>query len=210
MYRVLTVAREYGSGGGKIARIIATRLRWSLLDNDIITRIAQAAKVDPELARRYDERVDSWAHRITRGGIWHGTFERVTASDRSTEAFDAETMAVLTRNIVSEAHAQGNCVIVGRGAQCILQNRDDVFHVFVYGPWAQRVARARGRFAETADVPELVRIADHNRRDYIRLHFGCNWEDPHLYNLLLSSALGDEAAADTIICGMKLAGVSAA
>ena len=203
MYRTLTVAREYGSGGGKIARMVAEQLHWTLLDNDIITRIAQGAKVDPELARRYDERVDSWIHRITRGGLSHGTFERSAAFDRSIDIFDAETMALLTRDLIAEAHARGMCVIVGRGAQCILQDRADVFHVFVYGPWAQRVARARRRFPETADVPELVRTADTTRRDYVRLHFGCHWEDPHLYQLLVSSAIGETAVAGIIMAAMK-------
>ena len=184
---------------------MAERLQWSLLDNEIILRIAEAAKVDPELARSYDERVDSWIHRVTRGGLWHGT-ERASVSGRSAEVFDGETMALLTRDIIAEAHSRGNCVIVGRGGQCILQEHRDAFHVFVYGPWAQRVARVHRRFPEFHDIPEVVRSADQQRVDYVRLHFGCHWADPHLYHLLICSAMGEEAAAETILAAMKASG----
>jgi gluconate kinase len=63
-YRVLTVNREFGSGGGRIAQTIAQRLGWKLLDRDIIDAIAYAAHVDSSVVRRYDEHVDSWLRRI--------------------------------------------------------------------------------------------------------------------------------------------------
>ena len=68
MYRVLTVAREYGSGGGHIARIVSEKLGWNLLDRALVEGIARSAQVDPDLAHRYDERVDSWLHRVSRRG----------------------------------------------------------------------------------------------------------------------------------------------
>lgn len=126
MFRVLTVAREFGSGGGQIARRVSEKLGWNVLDKALVEAIARAAQVDPDLARHYDERIDSWLHRVSRRGLWHGAFDGV-ASAGDAEVFDAETMAALARNLISAAYEGGNCVIVGRGGQCILQNRRDVF-----------------------------------------------------------------------------------
>jgi cytidylate kinase len=171
----------------------------------LVEAIARSAQVDPELAQRYDERVDSWLHRINRRGLWHGTFEGVAAATDA-QFFDAETMAALGRNLITEAHVRGNCVIVGRGAQCVLQDREDVFHVFIYAPWSERIGRVRARAPVARDIEGLIRSTDQQRADYIRMYFGCNWNDPHLYHLLISSELGEESVARTIIDAMERGG----
>src|ERR1035441_4292481 len=133
MYRAVTVAREYESGGDRIAALVAKHLGWELLDSALIEEIANLAHVDPQLACEFDERVDSWVHRISRRALWHGAFDAVAVLPE-TAVFDAETMALLARAVIEHACETGNCVIVGRGGQCILQNRPDVFHVFLYAP----------------------------------------------------------------------------
>ena len=198
MYRVLTVAREYGSGGGHIARIVSEKLRWNLLDKALVEGIAGSAQVDPDLARQYDERVDSWLHRISRRGLWHGGFEGV-ATVTGREFFDAETMAALGGKLITEAHSRGNCVILGRAAQCVLQDRKDVLHVFVYAPLAEKIARVQRRMPSAGDVEQLIRSTDQQRADFIRLYFGCNWNDRHLYHMLISSELGEEMVARIIV-----------
>ena len=54
-------------------------------------------------------------------------------------------------------------MIVGRGAQCVLQDREDVLHVLIYAPWAERVERVRARLKASQDVEELTRMTDHER-----------------------------------------------
>ena len=205
MFRVLTVAREYGSGGGRIARGIAEKLGWDLVDKALVDAVAKSAHVSPDLARRYDERVDSWVHRIGRRGLWHGAFEGVAAV-ADEEVFDAETMAAIGRNLILEAHARGNCVIVGRGAQCILQDRKDVLHVFIHAPWAERVARVRERVPSAGNVERLIRATDHQRADFIRMFFQCDWSDPHLYHMLISSELGETGVAEVILNAIRHGG----
>jgi cytidylate kinase len=198
MFRVLTVAREYGSGGGDIAIRVAQRLGWKLLDKALIEAIASAARVDPDLVRRYDERVDSWVHRVSRTALWHGAFEAVPALN-GTEVFDCQAMTTLARGLIEEAYSEGKCVIVGRAGQCVLQERPDAFHVFVYAPWADRVARIRRRLPDVTDVESLIRSIDRQRADHTRTNFGCDWADPHLYHMLISSELGEDATATIII-----------
>jgi cytidylate kinase len=198
MYRVLTVSREYGSGGGRIAQNVSQLLGWDLLDKALIQKIAAAARVNSELVQRYDERTDSWIHRISRRALWHGAFEAVAAVDNR-DFLDAETMALLARNLIQESREKGNCVVVGRGAQCALQECPDAFHVFIYAPWKQRIARALARLPEGADVETQIRKIDQKRAEYIRLHYGCSWLTPHLYHLMVNSELGEDLVASLIV-----------
>ena len=209
MFRVLTVAREYGSGGGLIAHAVAEQLGWNLLDKALVEEIARSAQVDPDLARRYDERCDSWLHRVSRRGLWHGAFEGV-AAPADARVFDAETMAALGKSLITEAHARGNCVIVGRGAQCILQDRPDVLHVFVHAPRADRIARLRRRQPGPSSIEQLMRSTDQQRADFIRLYFGCDWKNVHLYHMLISSELGEETVAGLILAAISGAGIQPA
>jgi cytidylate kinase len=202
-YRLLTVAREYGSGGAAIASIVAARLGWKLLDNALIEEAARIAKVDPQCARGFDERVDSWLHRLSRRGLWHGGLAAVPAVSED-DIFDAETMTRLACAMIERACEVGNGVVVGRGSQCVLQDRPDVFHVFVYAPWTDRVKRLRRRLVDETDaqIAAVIETRDAERARYVHLNYGCDWRDPHLYDLLVSSKLGDEATASVILCAM--------
>lgn len=86
--------------------------------------------------------LDLSAHRASRSGLWHGAFEGV-ATVTGLEVFDAEAMAARGRDLIAEAYSRGNCVIVGRGGQCVLQHMKDVLHVFIYAPWWDRIAVSR-------------------------------------------------------------------
>lgn len=201
-YGALTVAREFGSGGAELARRLAARLGWKLLDNALVMQIAQRAQVDPELARSFDERVDSWVHRIARKGLWGGAFEAV-AMPAEAAVFDAETMAALATRLIGEAYEQGQCVIVGRGAQCALRARPDVFHLFVYAPRAARIERLRTRAGAPEDVEAWMAETDRMRSEYVRRNFGCDWANPHLYHLMIDSSLGMEASEDAVLAAMQ-------
>ena len=197
MFRVLTISREYGSGGAEIGRDIAQQLGWRVLDKAFIDNIARAVKVDPKLARRFDECTDSWLERL-RHGLWRGGFEGVAPVTQA-EFFNAETMAALARNMIEEAHHQGNCVIIGRGSQCVLHNRKDALRVFIYAPWDERVACIRQRLPGKSNLEELIRSNDRMRADYIRTYYGCNRTDPHLYQLIINSAIGKDLVICTIL-----------
>ena len=101
MFRVITVAREFGSGGSIIARKVAEKLRWNLLDRSLITAVARAAQVDAGTAEQYDEHVESWWHRFNQGGIWSAAIFAGIAPDDA-QFFDAET-----RRCLRGGHAEG-------------------------------------------------------------------------------------------------------
>src|SRR5581483_10744599 len=108
MFRALTVSREYGSGAGTIARLIAGRLRWSLLDEALVREIARSAHVDAKIVERCDERVDSWWHRFNRGGLQAAGIEAgIVPAD--VQFFDAERVASIAEQVIGNAAASGNC-----------------------------------------------------------------------------------------------------
>ncbi|MGP8176123.1 MAG: AAA family ATPase [Terracidiphilus sp.] len=197
----MTVNREFGSGGGRIAQTIAGWLGWKLLDKDIIDAIAYAAHVDANVVRPYDEHVVSWLRRINQQAMRSAALAAGLELGENS-VFDAEEMVKISRKIIEEAHAEGNCVIVGRGSQCVLQHKPDVYHVFVYAPYKERILRLRKRLEKGANVEQRIRTVDEERAKYLQQYFGKNWCNPHLYDLMISSSEDEDSTARTILYAM--------
>ena len=200
-FSVVTFAREYGSGGAAIATRLAERLGYKLLDRALVERIADTAKVGADVAGRFDEHVDPWTRRVGKA-LWLGV-----AVVGPSEVLDTDQVAALSARIVQEAATVGRCVIVGRGAQCLLRGRPDAFHVFVYASRGERARRLRSRLGPEADVEFALDEVDRERAAYTRRYCGGNWLDPHLYNLMVNAGMGEDAAVSTILTALE-AGVS--
>jgi CMP/dCMP kinase len=196
-YRALTVSREFGSGGGRIAKTIAGWLGWKLLDNELITEIAKAARVDSKVVRRYDEHVDSWLRRLNEEAV-RGVAVAAGRPFNEEDIFDAHAMDDLSRRIIEEAYAAGDCVIVGRGAQCILEHKTDVFHVFVSATLRDRMNRLKTRLEPGADIAQRIRSVDTERAKYMQQIFGKNWCDHRLYDMMIRSEEDEDATARAI------------
>jgi len=200
------VAREFGSGGASIARLLADRLSWRLLDRELLVEVAKTAHVDPKACEQFDERCDPWFRGLVRS-IWRGTGEWPSGvSDE--DLLDARVLVDLGRKVIEEAARQGECVVVGRGAQCILRGKADVFHVFVYAPLELRKRRAAERSGPEGvprpDLEEFVRQKDRARAEYIQKYFGQHWCNPHLYDMMINSRWGDEKALAAVIAAAGL------
>jgi cytidylate kinase len=202
MVRVITIGREYGSGGGSIARILADRLGWRLIDEPLIAEIARATNAPADSVSAYEETVDPWFHRIVKS-LWRGGFEGALAR-ADAESFDAAAAARMWNHVIVEAAETGKCVVVGRGGQCLLQRRSDTFHVYVYAPMSERVQRLRDREPRGTDLAAAARARDQRRCAYIRHHFNQDWTNPHLYHMMMCSSIGLDRAADTILCAAGL------
>ena len=196
-YRVLTLSREFGSGGGRIAQGIAKRLGWKLLASALISEIACEAKVDAGVVSRFDEHVEGWLRRMNRQAMRGAAMAAGVVLEQE-KCFDEDTMAYMAKRIIEHAYAAGSCVIVGRGAQCILQAKHDVFHAFVYAPLRVRIHRLRTRLEPGANIEQRIRDVDAERAHYLKLRFGKEWNDPHLYDLMISSGDDEERVARVI------------
>jgi cytidylate kinase len=200
-YKVLTVSREFGSGGGRIAKIVAERLGWRLIDRELIEAIAYSAHVDPRVVTQFDERAESWMGRMNRRAMRGAALAAGVATEEE-NCFDPDVMREMTRKIVEQAHVDGDCVIVGRGAQCILQQQKDTFHVFVYAPFCDRVYRLRTRLGSGVNIEERIQAVDGERAHYLQQTFGKAWNNPHLYDLMISSREDEGTTAQVILAAM--------
>lgn len=203
MIRIVTIAREYGSGGGSIARMLAEKLGWKLLDRELILELAKRAHCSPEYAARCDEHSPSFLSRIMHA-YWMGGPDTWAALPVA-EIPDADTLATTTGSIIHEAAQLGSCVIVGRGSQCVLRERADAFHVFTYAPRVERVRRLLGRRHVTErDAEAAMMEIDRIRAAYVRRYYDQDWTDRHLYHLMMNSEIGDSVVVAATLAATGL------
>jgi cytidylate kinase len=201
--RIITVEREYGSGGARIAEKLARRLGWKLWDTELTQEIARRAHINPEAAARHDERVDPLLYRLFKV-FARGSHERALPIGEG-QSFDTDSMVRLLGSVIEEVAATGNSVIVGRGSPYILRNRPDVFHIFVFAPLEEKIRRVRTLGKSEAEARELVENIDKERAQFIKRYFGADWPCRQLYDLMINSDRGDEYVIETILNGVTLA-----
>jgi hypothetical protein len=126
------------------------------------------------------------------------------ASRVELDPFDANTMASLWNRVILKSADMGQCVIVGRGGQRLLQHRPDTFHVAVYAPIEERIGRIRERLPAETDLESAAHVTGARRAAYIRRHFGQDWTNRHLYHLSICSSIGLERAAEIILHAAEL------
>ncbi|MGO9088904.1 MAG: AAA family ATPase [Candidatus Sulfotelmatobacter sp.] len=200
MFRVITIEREYGCGGGTIATQLADHLGWKLWDHLLTEEIARLANVAPSAVMRCDERMDSRIHRLAKA-FWRGSYER--SSPLGSQVFDTDRMMSLMQEITNRIAQEGNAVVVGRGAPYFLRQNPDVFHVFLYAPRAEKIRRLVNDGSTHAEAEDLVESVDRERVAYIKHYFNADWPTRSLYHLMLNTAVGNQAVIETIINTMR-------
>jgi cytidylate kinase len=195
--RIITMEREYGSGGGVIAEKVATRLGWKLWDQLLTQEIARRMDCDCRAVEEHEERKDPAYYRLLRS-FMRGSFEGTLNAPRL-KMVDADCIREVVRKIVPEIAEAGNCVIVGRGSAFYLGNRPDAFHVFIYAPFQERVRRLRSTGKSEKEAIELAETVDRDRADFIKRYFDVDWPGRHRFHLMVNSGMGDEAAVEIIL-----------
>jgi cytidylate kinase len=204
MKRILVVEREYGAGGGTIARRLSERLGWKLYDQAFTEEIAKLANASPQVCQDREERVDSWLYRLAKV-FWRGSHERNLQAP-NLEIVDADCLIALSQIVAERLAEEGQCVIVGRGAAYFLRHRTDTFCVFLYAPREFRYRRVLAGVKNEAEALELVDRVDEERRAFIRHYFNAEWPVRHLYHAMLNTAAGEEATVENILSLMERAG----
>ncbi len=202
MFRIVTLEREFGSGGGGIACELARQLGWKLWDQQLTCEIAKRAEVTESAVALCDERVDSRLYRLAKT-FWRGSYERGMPLS-AVHAFDTDRMMAMVEEVMRTIAAEGNAVIVGRGAPFFLREREDTLRVFTYAPHEEKIRRllATGKSREEAE--ELVENVDKERIAYVKHYFNADWRTRSLYHLMLNTVVGDENVIATILSGMQL------
>jgi len=199
--RVVTIEREFGSGGADIARLLAERLGWTLWDQRLTDEIARLARCDRSAVAEREERQDPLYYRLLKSFL-RGSFEGSLNVPRL-NLVDADAIVRLTKHIINGAAHEGNCVIVGRGAAFFLENRPDAFHVFVYAPYEDKVRRLIKGGTPPAEAARLIETVDHERADFVKKYFDKDWPCRRLYHLMVNSRGGDEAVVQAVLNGIR-------
>jgi len=196
----ITITRQFGSGGGEVARLVAEALGWRLLDNDFIDGIARGLHRTPAAVQAIDERSPSLAERLA-DALALGGGEVVSASLATPMPPTEQRIADATREVIEEAIARGPAVVVGRGAQALLAQRTDVLQVYCFAPHealVQRVMERDGLSNEEAD--KLVMEKNQQREQYIKRTFGREWLAPEHYHIMLNTAwLGIDRCVELVL-----------
>jgi cytidylate kinase len=200
MIRVITIEREYGAGGGSIARKVAESLGWKLWDQMFTCEIARIANCEQSEVASREERVDPLYYRLIKS-VMRGSFEG-NLNLRSLHCLDADSIQRITKQITERAAEEGNCVLLGRGSQYHLRDRSDTLRIFLFAPREDKIRRLAAEGIPAAEAEQLVDTVDQERSDFIDKYFQMEWPNRSLYHALLNTAAGEAVVISTIL-GLK-------
>ena len=201
MIKIVTIEREYGSGGGEIAAQLAHQLGWKLWDQLLTEEIARLANCSKAAVEDREERRDPLYYRLFKSSL-RGSYEG-SLNAHKLNVVDSESILKTTRRVVLRAAETGNCVLVGRGSQQFLKDRNDTLRVFLYAPRENKVRRLLARGKSENEAHELVDNVDQERRDFIAKYFGVEWPNRPLYHTMINTSIGDAAVVQVIVNFMK-------
>jgi cytidylate kinase-like protein len=201
MIKIVTIEREYGSGGGEIAQQLAKQLGWRLWDQLLTEEIARLAECPKAVVEVREERTDPLYYRLFKSFL-RGSYEG-SINAHKLKVVDSDSIMKFTQLVVQHAAKRGNSVIVGRGSQLFLKNRPDTLRVFLYAPREDKVRRLLARGKSDKEAEQLVDTVDRERADFIQKYFNVEWPDRAIYHTMINTAIGDEEVIRMILDLMK-------
>ncbi len=203
---VITISLQYGSDGFEVARQLAARLQWQLVDEEITCQVAQRMDLTDAETALYNERAFSLFDRflfIMRYTSPQGAEAWASGSDiyclslREQELFYRDTQHEIVETIAS---GQGK-IIIGHAAQAILAGQASVFHLRVVAPLAQRVCTVmRKERLNEKEALTRIRRKDRQLAHYLRAHYRCEVDDPQWYDLVLNGRALDMESQLDLLC----------
>lgn len=197
MINIVTIEREYGCGGGEIANRLAHRLEWKLWDDLLTCEIAKLSNCDRAEVERREERVDPLYYRLFKS-IMRGSFEG-SLNAHSLKLLDADSILKITQHVVHKAAREGRCVIVGRGSQHFLRDREDALRIFLYAPKEDKLRRLQSEGINAAEAEQLVDTVDQERSAFIEKYFKMEWPNRSIYHAMFNTALGVDGVLNAIL-----------
>lgn len=188
--RIITISREFGSGGRTIGKMLAERLDITCYDKELIETLSQATGLDPKYIEEQGEYAPS-------KNLFSYAFVGRNINGMSV----GDYLWNEQRKKILELAEQESCVIVGRCADYILREREDVLNVFIHAPVADRAKRIVEVYGETTVAPEIrLREKDKKRAINYKYYTEQEWGRSQNYHLTIdSSAFGIEECVDMIL-----------
>jgi len=197
MIKIVTIEREYGSGGGEIAHMLSAQLGWKLWDQLLTEEIARLANCPKVVVEVREERTDPLYYRLFKSFL-RGSYEG-SLNAHKLNVVDSESILKITERVVQHAAKTGNSVIVGRGSQHFLRSRPDTLRVFLYAPREDKVHRLLARGKSDNEAQKLVDTVDRERADFIQKYFRVEWPDRAIYHTMINTTIGNDAVVQIIL-----------
>jgi cytidylate kinase len=190
----ITVSREFGSGGRSIARMIAERLGYAYYDNSLIAGIAREHGLSEVFVKEYGEYAVS-KNQLT----FDFSIDHAGRYEAGLSIYDQ--LYIFQHTYIISLAEKEPCVIVGRCADFILQERQDCLHTFFYADMAFRVNRIANSSGKKFDTPEkTLKEMDDRRKTYYRHYTGRRWGESRNYHLSMNSGvIGLDQCADIVV-----------
>ncbi len=187
MLPVITINRQYGSGGHELGERIAKELDIPYYDKSLIALAAKESGYSEEVFAHADERAtNSLLYSMVTGS--YGFAHRVTGGVGDMPINDK--LFIVQSDIIKKAANEGPCVIVGRCADYILREFPNVLRVFVHGDKNARVRRiVEKELADRKKAPDFVNKKDKQRGNYYNFYTNRRWDDVNNYNLTVDTSL---------------------
>ena len=200
---VITSARQYGSGGRTVGEMLAKKLGIHYYDKELMKLASDDSGINEALFVNMDEKIknSSLLFRISKN-VYGGELIPPASDDFTSSDNLFNYQAKIIRNLAEEE----GCVIIGRCADYILKEYDNVLSVFVHAPhdFCMEQAAKKHSMSEK-ELERFIAKTDKSRADYYRYHTGREWTDARNYDLCLdSSKLGFERCVEEIIAYMKV------
>jgi len=194
---IITVARQYGSGGREIGERVAELLGIPLYDKEIITDAAAKGSLDEEVIKKVDESAaNSLLYTLAMGSNVLGTTMhfgyKMPLNDK---------LFILQSEVIKGYANEGSCVIIGRCADYVLRDEPNVLRLFIYGDLDHRQARVAERHPEikSSQIIDIINKTDKRRSSYYNFYTGNKWGKYDNYDMTInSSTLGIEHTAQVI------------
>ena len=192
---IITLSRQYGSGGRVIGRLLAESLGIPYYDRELIELAAKESGYSEEVLNELDEKPNSLLYALSTGA-----YSNTSGLDYESSMPMNDRLFFLQSNIIRRLARQGSCVIIGRCADFVLRNNPDAVRVFVQADLSFRVKRAVECYGLSPDRAEsVVQRTDRQRASYHNFYADYKWGKPENYNLIVDSGfVGLENAAKVI------------
>lgn len=197
MIQAVSIEREFGCGGSAIAAKLAELLGWKLWDHELTQEIARLTHSTPQVVEQREWRRDPAVYRVFQSFL-RGAFEGGLPPTDRLELLDARRIATVSEQVVNHALSGGPCVIVGRGSQYFLRNREDVFRAFLYASRTSKIERLIAAGTTQEKAIEDVDTIDRDRAAFVKRYLNLNWPERHLFDAMLNTERGDSFVAEML------------
>lgn len=201
---VITIARQYGSGGRTIGQMLAEKLGVHFYDKELMKLASEDSGINERLFNTADEKVKQ--NVFSKMFKTDKAYKGDVISPESDEFISDDNLFNYQAKVVKTLAERENCVIVGRCADYVLKDYDHVLSVFIHGPKDFCMQEAAKKINLTGkELEKFIAKTDKERADYYKYYTGREWTDARNYDLCLdSSKLGFERCVEEIIAYMNV------